>query len=237
LKFTFGVGLKPMDGRSNSPPSLIPFLIVASHPHISISLSLPHIHTVKTRKVQISISSSLPPIHTVKTRKVQISRELRGKIGVKEKRQQKAPRAGYKLPHGDGGGESSDGHDGGEEGAPVEAQPRLPPSAGASMMAGLMNQAAAARGGGGGSGRGGGRGCGGEEGSMAKHCTTSVLGGQPLPVDLNMLSSALQHGARFRQKLTLEDAIGSHACLLQALAGVCSMAFLSGVHFSYRLPR
>jgi hypothetical protein len=28
------------------------------------------------------------------------------------------------------------------------------------------------------------------------------------------------HGARFRQKFTLEDAIGSHACSLEALACV-----------------
>jgi hypothetical protein len=35
----------------------------------------------------------------------------------------------------------------------------------------------------------------------------------------------------FRQKFTLEDAIGSHACSLEALTCVWSMAFLSGIHF------
>jgi hypothetical protein len=38
----------------------------------------------------------------------------------------------------------------------------------------------------------------------------------------------------FRQKFTLEDAVGSHACSLEALPCVCPMAFLSGVH--YLLP-
>jgi hypothetical protein len=38
----------------------------------------------------------------------------------------------------------------------------------------------------------------------------------------------------FRLEFTLEDAIGSHACSLEALAGVRPMAFLSGVHFSYQ---
>jgi hypothetical protein len=42
-------------------------------------------------------------------------------------------------------------------------------------------------------------------------------------------------GARFRQAFTLEDAIGSHACSLEALACVCSMPFLSEVHSFYRL--
>jgi hypothetical protein len=35
----------------------------------------------------------------------------------------------------------------------------------------------------------------------------------------------------FRQKSTLEDGIGSHACSLEALPCVWSRAFLSGVHF------
>jgi hypothetical protein len=39
----------------------------------------------------------------------------------------------------------------------------------------------------------------------------------------------------FRQKFTLEDAIGPHTCSLEALAGACPMAFISEVHFSYRL--
>jgi hypothetical protein len=38
----------------------------------------------------------------------------------------------------------------------------------------------------------------------------------------------------FRQKFTLEDAIGSHACSLEALPCVQPMAFLSSVHSSYR---
>jgi hypothetical protein len=38
----------------------------------------------------------------------------------------------------------------------------------------------------------------------------------------------------FRQKFTLEDAIGSHACSLEALTCVRPMAFLSEVHCSYR---
>jgi hypothetical protein len=42
-------------------------------------------------------------------------------------------------------------------------------------------------------------------------------------------------GARFRHKFTLEDAIGSHACSLEALACMWPMAFLSGIHASYRL--
>jgi hypothetical protein len=37
-----------------------------------------------------------------------------------------------------------------------------------------------------------------------------------------------------RQESTLEDAIGSHACSLEALASVRPMAFLSDVHSSYR---
>jgi hypothetical protein len=40
----------------------------------------------------------------------------------------------------------------------------------------------------------------------------------------------------FRQKFTLEDAIGSHACSLEALACVCPMAFLSGVRYLLPLP-
>jgi hypothetical protein len=44
------------------------------------------------------------------------------------------------------------------------------------------------------------------------------------------------HGARFRQKFTLKDAFfASHACSLEALSCVCLMAFLSGVHSSFRL--
>jgi hypothetical protein len=39
----------------------------------------------------------------------------------------------------------------------------------------------------------------------------------------------------FRQKFSLEDAIGSHACSVEALASVWLIAFLSGVHSSYRL--
>jgi hypothetical protein len=35
----------------------------------------------------------------------------------------------------------------------------------------------------------------------------------------------------FRHHFTLEDAIGSHTCSLEALAGVRPMAFLSGVQF------
>jgi hypothetical protein len=38
----------------------------------------------------------------------------------------------------------------------------------------------------------------------------------------------------FRQDRALEDVIGSHACSLQALAGVRPMAFLLRVHSSYR---
>jgi hypothetical protein len=36
-------------------------------------------------------------------------------------------------------------------------------------------------------------------------------------------------------KVTLEDAIGSHACSLEALACMQPMAFISGVHSSYKL--
>jgi hypothetical protein len=39
----------------------------------------------------------------------------------------------------------------------------------------------------------------------------------------------------FRQKSTFEDAIGFHACSLEVLPCVRPMAFLSGVHSSYRL--
>jgi hypothetical protein len=39
----------------------------------------------------------------------------------------------------------------------------------------------------------------------------------------------------FRQRFTLEDAVGSHACSLEALACVQPMAFLSGAHSSYRV--
>jgi hypothetical protein len=35
----------------------------------------------------------------------------------------------------------------------------------------------------------------------------------------------------FGQIFALEDAIGSHACSLEALAGVSPMPFLSGGHF------
>jgi malic enzyme len=35
----------------------------------------------------------------------------------------------------------------------------------------------------------------------------------------------------FQQKFALKDAIGSHACSLQERAGVCTLTFLSGVHF------
>jgi hypothetical protein len=38
----------------------------------------------------------------------------------------------------------------------------------------------------------------------------------------------------FRQKFALDDASGSHACSLEALACVRPMAFLSGVHSTYR---
>ena len=38
----------------------------------------------------------------------------------------------------------------------------------------------------------------------------------------------------FRQKFTPEDAIGSHACSLEALTRVWPTAFLSEVHSSYR---
>jgi hypothetical protein len=41
----------------------------------------------------------------------------------------------------------------------------------------------------------------------------------------------------FRQEFTLEDAIGSHVCSLEARAGVRLTPFLSGVHFSYMLAR
>jgi hypothetical protein len=45
------------------------------------------------------------------------------------------------------------------------------------------------------------------------------------------------YSARFSiEFVTLEDAIGSHACSLEALACVRPMAFLSSVHSSYRLP-
>jgi hypothetical protein len=39
----------------------------------------------------------------------------------------------------------------------------------------------------------------------------------------------------FGQQFTPEDAIGSHACLLEVLAGVRPMTFISGVHSSHRL--
>jgi hypothetical protein len=38
----------------------------------------------------------------------------------------------------------------------------------------------------------------------------------------------------FRQNFTLDDAIGSHACSLEALPCVWLMAFLSGAHSSYQ---
>jgi hypothetical protein len=56
-----------------------------------------------------------------------------------------------------------------------------------------------------------------------------------LPVVPPAVPAAAGYGAHFRQKCTLEDAIGSHACLLEALACVWPMTFLSGVLFSYRL--
>jgi hypothetical protein len=40
----------------------------------------------------------------------------------------------------------------------------------------------------------------------------------------------------FRQRSKLDDAIGSHACSLEALACVWSMTFLSGAHCLLLLP-
>ena len=40
----------------------------------------------------------------------------------------------------------------------------------------------------------------------------------------------------FEQNVALEDAIGPHACSLEALACVCPMTFLSGVHLLLPLP-
>jgi hypothetical protein len=40
----------------------------------------------------------------------------------------------------------------------------------------------------------------------------------------------LLYGARLRQRFTLEDAIGSHACSLEARSCVRPMVFLSGVY-------
>jgi hypothetical protein len=39
----------------------------------------------------------------------------------------------------------------------------------------------------------------------------------------------------FPRKVALEDAIGSHACSVEARAGWCPSTFISGVHSSYRL--
>jgi hypothetical protein len=52
------------------------------------------------------------------------------------------------------------------------------------------------------------------------------------PADLPEL--AVSTVRAFRQKLTLEDAVGFHACSLEASMHV-TMPFLSGVHCSYRL--
>jgi hypothetical protein len=65
--------------------------------------------------------------------------------------------------------------------------------------------------------------------SPLRRSTKHAMGCSQLHVGmLQMLRFILQlvvmvgplHGARFRQKLTLEDAIGSHACSLEALACV-----------------
>ena len=55
---------------------------------------------------------------------------------------------------------------------------------------------------------------------------SAVLGLAPLVVVGTVLG--------FQQKFTLEYAIGSHAFSLEALACMWPMAFLSGVHSSYR---
>jgi hypothetical protein len=55
---------------------------------------------------------------------------------------------------------------------------------------------------------------------------------------LHFRKDAISHSSLvrffFSDKFTLGDAIGSHACSLEALTCVWPMAFLSGVHSSYR---
>jgi hypothetical protein len=58
-------------------------------------------------------------------------------------------------------------------------------------------------------------------------CTTHTYTGIQRP---EIWSSVAGTVHVFRQDFALEDAIGSHACSLEALTCVWPMAFLSGVH-------
>jgi hypothetical protein len=70
---------------------------------------------------------------------------------------------------------------------------------------------------------------------MFRLCAVRVFNHGFCCARVSSIGLRLLYGARFRQESTLEDAIGSHAGSLEALARVRPMVFISGVYASYRL--
>jgi hypothetical protein len=61
-------------------------------------------------------------------------------------------------------------------------------------------------------------------------CSSLSINQHSLATKMLQWSAGRLYGARLRQPFALEDAVRSHACWLEALAYVCPMAFLVGVH-------